>query len=300
MKTVISLAAFTAIAGTAFAQLNPLPPSSLTDGIAVQHEGINGGATHWDSPSTLGSFKNISTTNGDAPLTSSTYNPLGLTFASTIPTAVTSIKATMAASGAATAGTIRSIFLGESAGWQDDFGYTYSGKPTGPGSFTAFQNISAGLGSPATIAFGDFFDVPLTGTQASTFDYWYDGVGDSSSPSTYGGVYTAFNPANSSPIVPPGNVLWAQSPLMVNTFVPALGAYADVATYLVAFEDWRLDRGSDKDYTDLVVGLQFYNANGLPFGPVPEPSTYGLMGAAGLLGLVAYRRFKKKSTAVVA
>ncbi len=30
------------------------------------------------------------------------------------------------------------------------------------------------------------------------------------------------------------------------------------------------------------------------FSPIPEPSTYGLIGAAGLLGLVGYRRFRSQ------
>jgi hypothetical protein len=36
------------------------------------------------------------------------------------------------------------------------------------------------------------------------------------------------------------------------------------------------------------------------FTPVPEPSTYAVMGAALLFGLVGYRRFRSRSTAVVA
>jgi hypothetical protein len=297
MKTVLSIAAFAALAGSAFAQLSSLPPSSTTEGIAVNPEGVNAGATHWDNPSTLGAYKAASTTDGNAPITTPAYNPLGLPFASTVPTAVASFKSQINTSG----GTIRGIYVAESAGWQNDFGYTYSGNPAGPNSYTVFQNIQGNpADGPTTVSFGQYFDVPLSIGQASNFDFWLNGVGamgtaNPTPPTDNGGVYTAFNQANSSSFINGGNVLWSQTPLLVNTFVPALGAYVDVATYLVAFEDWRQDRGSDRDFSDLIVGVQFFNANGLPFAPVPEPSTYGLIGAAALLGLIARRRFKKSA-----
>jgi hypothetical protein len=43
-----------------------------------------------------------------------------------------------------------------------------------------------------------------------------------------------------------------------------------------------------------MFALQFFGPDGKPFTPVPEPATYGLIGAAALLGLVAARRFKSK------
>ncbi len=58
------------------------------------------------------------------------------------------------------------------------------------------------------------------------------------------------------------------------------------------------DRGTQLvDYNDGVVGVRINNQ---PVGleAVPEPSTYGLMGAAALLGLVAFRRMRQKSAAV--
>jgi hypothetical protein len=292
MKTSILVFAVTAFAGTAFAQLSVLPPPSSADGTLLQSAGVNAGATHWGNPSNLGAYQIDSSTSGKAVITSPTYNPSGLTFAPTVPTAVTSIINSLNVTG----GTVRAIFVGESAGWKNDFGYTYTGNPAGPGSFTVLQNDQVNP-APANVAFGDHIDVLLGKGQASSFDLWLNGVGDGgSAPSQYGGVYTAFNPANSMPYVQSGNVLWAQSALSVSTFVPALGTYANVSTYLVGFEDWRLDRGSDQDFSDLVLAVQFFDVNGqaLTDPAVPEPSTYGLIGAAALLGMIVIRRIKSK------
>jgi len=69
----------------------------------------------------------------------------------------------------------------------------------------------------------------------------------------------------------------------------------DVSTYIVGLEDWRLDRQSDADYSDTILALQFFTDSGAPITPpVPEPSTYGLIGAVALLGLVAVRKYTRK------
>lgn len=296
MKTVRAFTALAALAGSsAFAQLATLPPPSSADGVPVLGIGANAGATHWENTSTLGHYRIAS--DVDLPL------PSGLTWASTAPSAVTTNRATVGASG----GTIRAIFTGESAGWYNDFGYTYNAGPvTGaPGSFTVFSNIQAL--PPATVAFGDHVDISFIANDplASNFDFWLNGTdsfttANPTPPTANGGIYTVFNQTNSLPYNAPGNVRFAQSPLLVSTWVPSAGAYVDVATYLVAIEDWRTDRGSDRDTSDFVFALQFFGPNGTPLGdtPVPEPSTYGLMGAAALLGLAAWRRKKAAKTAI--
>jgi hypothetical protein len=295
MKKLLAATALATFASVTFAQLSPLPPSSVTDGVSVQTIGLNAGATHWESTSTLGAFKVDSTTSGNAPLLTSTYNPLGLPFATNVPASVLSFKSAINTTG----GTIRTAFLAESAGWMNDLGYTYSGIPQSASSYTVAQNIQIDP-SPSGIAFGSYFDVSLASGEAANFDLWLNGVGDfgtDPAPSGAGGAYTAFNPSNSNPYVAPGNVLWSQTPLMVSTWIPALGTYVDVATYIVAFEDWRRTMTtSDGDYSDLILAVQIYDQNGTPFTPVPEPSTYGLLGAGALLGMIALRRARSKKS----
>lgn len=294
MKKILAIAAVSAFAGSAFAQLSPLPPSSTVDGVSVQSIGVNAGATHWESASTLGAYRFASDGTLSDPNTHSPDNALGLNWGTSVNLSALTIMNTINAQG----GTVRAIFTGESAGWLNNFGYTYSGIPQSADSYTVFNNIQAASGTP-DISFGQHVDIALAPGAASTFDFWLDGVGANgpdyvASNTEFGGVYTAFHAENSNPYISAGNVRWAQSPLMVNTWVPALGAYADVGTYLVSFEDWRLDRGADGDSNDFMFALQFFSKDGTPFTPVPEPSTYGLIGAVALLGLVARRRFVSK------
>jgi hypothetical protein len=189
-------------------------------------------------------------------------------------------------------GIIRTIFLGESAQWLDSFGYTYSGAFAGPQSYTAFAMAEANpsSGTPVNVEFGQYFDVNLTAGAASTFDFWFQGEN-----TTYGGDYTLFHPANSVPLS--GNVRWAQESLTANTWNATLNAYVDISTYVVGIGDWRRGTGGDGDFSDGVFAFQFYTPSGAPdVTPVPEPSTYGLIGAAALLGLVAVRRYSRLNT----
>jgi MYXO-CTERM domain-containing protein len=302
MKTVRALTALIGlgITGSAYAQLATLPPDSTADGVPVQSIGANAGTSHWEDPNGLAAYN----------IASNVYVPLtgpdaitGLTWGSSTPSAITSALSTINSGG----GTIRGIYVGESAGWLNDFGYTYNKSPvTAPlQSFTVFHNVQA-VGTP-DVAFGDHFDVDVLAGTSANFDFWLNASGttttNKSSGTTNGGVYTAINQSNSTPFLESGNVRWSQTPLSVSTWVPTAnggaGAYENVNTYLASFEDWRLDHTADRDFSDFILGVQLFDVNGVPIGgptPVPEASTYGILGAVGLLGLAAWRR--KKATAV--
>lgn len=289
MKTLITLAAVAALAGTGYAQMTTLPPASSTDGVLINPIGLNAGATHWDAPSGINSFKVDSLTKGTAGITTVAYNPIGLPFSTSMPWTVQANLDTMNAKG----GIIRTIFLADSASWHDSLGYTYSGNFAGPQSFTTFGQMEVNPASvnPVNVKFGDYFDVSLLPGTASKFDLWFQGEN-----ATYGGDYTLFHPSNSSVNIAPGNALWGQQSLLTNTWNATLGAYVDITTYVVGLEDWRLDRGSDHDYSDAVIAFQFYTLTGAPAPQVvPEPAAYGLVGAAALLGLVALRRRTRKN-----
>ena len=296
MKKFVALAVVAVLANSAAAQLSSLPPPSVTDGIPVLAKGINGGTTHWDSPTGLGAYRYTSAGPG-TPNMGSPDNILGLSWASSAPASFTAARLSPDTS------TFRAIFVGASAGWQNDFGYTYTGELQGPDAFTVFKNISTE--SPGnTISFGDHVDIPIVPGENLTFDFWLNGVGgmgevNPTPPTETGGVYTVIHPTNGQPYVAQGNIAWAQSPLMVSTWMST--GYEDVATYLVGLEDWRLDRGSDNDRNDFLFAIQIFERHGTPFEPappfglssVPEPSTYGVLGVVALLGVAVVRRIRR-------
>lgn len=301
MNRIAVLVFLSAFSATLRGQLATLPPSSSTDGIPVLGLGINAGSSHWESASTLGAYRFASDDTLATPNMGSPDNALGLSWAPIPPPSFTSAMQDLNRRG----GTLRMIFLGESASWLNDFGYTYSGDPSGPNSFTAFRNISA-VSPGNTISFGDHLDLPLLHGDAETLDFWFNAVG-AQGPTTpaatnFGGVYTVLHPANSTPALPISASAWAQRSLLVNTWIPALRNYVDVPTFLVGLEDWRTDRGSDMDNNDFLFAFQVFAVSGGSEGleipslssPVPEPSTYGILGACGLMGLAIWRQRKTR------
>jgi hypothetical protein len=274
------------------AQLLSLPPSSSKDGVVIKPADVNGGTALWGSPTTLGAYQ-ISGDGYQKPLhPGSADQELGLTWNYTPPSSLAAARQGINATG----GIVRAIFVGETAGWLNDFGYTYSGVPSGQKSYTAWQRIqSFGAANNTNIKFGDYFDVNLAPGQMANFDFWLSAPGvmgpRPTSLTDLGGVYTAFNPSASSS--PTQQYLWAASSLSVNTWIPSLSASAPVATYLAGIEDWRIDRGSDRDYNDFMFALQFYNSDGTPFTAtaVPEPGTWAAIAGVLAFGFVLVRRY---------
>lgn len=170
---------------------------------------------------------------------------------------------------------IEVVFLGETAGWLDDLGYTLNGV-----DYYLAENIQA-YGSTANIEFGYYTTITLQ--PGESIDLFVVGNGAA------GGKYYVYNSTNS---VPDGSDM--QSYYGFLTPQSSLDDPDNLATYtVVGFEDIRLDRSSDEDYNDVIFAFRSY----YDFGdaPVPEPSTYGLIGAATLLAFAGYRRFRKRA-----
>ena len=188
----------------------------------------------------------------------------------------------------AAGGTVKVIFLGETAGWKDDFGYTRSSTP---GTFTPLAtDIENSLVAP----FGNVRSGWETGVNyaaGTTLDFWVNSGGDIGQ----GGLFSAFGTPNQfSGTDADNHFKWNTRVVNTNYFNGTSFVTAPVTTLLVGFEDTR--RGVsffDGDFNDVVVAFQF-----LPTQPVPEPSTYGIIGGLALLGLVGYRRFKRGASVV--
>jgi hypothetical protein len=292
MNKLIALAALTALAGSAFAQLSPVPGSSTLDGVTVTNiNPLNDNATYWSNPGGLLAYKFASDDNLNTPKPGTPDNMLGLNWGSSMSANLSSIWNSINNDG----GSVRIIFLGESAGWLNDFGYTYNGNPQDLTKSYSLWNDIQSL-PPSNIAFGQTATISLNKGQAAGFDLWLNGSNSfgttNSTPGAPGGYYTTFDPTRGQA----GgnvNVYWSQDFISVRSYVDGTLAN-DIwnATYLVGYEDIR--GGGDQDFNDFMVALQFFRADGTPFTPVPEPSTYGLIGAVALVGLIARRRFSKK------
>lgn len=199
---------------------------------------------------------------------------------------------------------IRVIFLGETAGWLNDFGFTLA-APTnvnvaGSTSSTFAPGVAATAGTDvdnATMADFTFWDFFLTPAAFSNFDIWFNTGSETAgtvAPTTQGGLYSAFHPSWDNPNENPGfpKAAWSQGfTLQTNTATGTVNA----TTYILSFEDLRKEHPlQDKDYSDLILAVQILGKDGTPNGGVPEPTTYGVIGAAALLGLITIRRRLQK------
>lgn len=280
MHQLLALVALGATAALHAQIALPLPPS------APPTPDIFSNASLWDAQ------LNHVTLTGDA------YAPIGplaaadgITMGGSAPLAAPDMIA------------IRIIFLGESAGWKNDFGYTFgsstivSGPPATASTMhssarTLAHDINREVPSPAVFT---FWDIPVTGATFGWFDIWLNASSsfDASNPSptTTGGLYHAFHPSWDNPVESGLKAFWSQPfALETNYFDLDLGFISKLeTTWLLTFEDLR-DASTDGDRSDLVLGVQIIHEGGRPNSGVPEPTTYGLLGTAALLSLIALRR----------
>lgn len=175
-------------------------------------------------------------------------------------------------------------YLGKSAGWENDFGMTVGGKNAyeidGGDAHTLWSSIVDG--APAV---GDQYTFSVDAP--SIIDFWLNSGGNP--PPAQGGTYSMFYPGTSDP----------SNTGLPNFDYSALGKVFNVhdsiadknrSILVIAIEDWR---NFDRDFTDMFFAIEIYDRDGNPQFPVPEPSTYGLIGAMLLLGLVAVRRARR-------
>ncbi|HLP08797.1 MAG TPA: DUF4114 domain-containing protein [Opitutaceae bacterium] len=158
------------------------------------------------------------------------------------------------------------VFLGETAGWKNNWGYRLNGSD---------NLIASGIqacGSTPNIKFGDFGSVLLY--NGDTLDFFLQGMGSG------GGKYFVVDPTQSIPA----------SATMQSYYGLFFTSTEDTVPYtIIGFEDIRLGAsGSDGDYNDFLFA--FRAAKDEEQAPVPEPSTYGLFAAMLLILLAEYRR----------
>jgi len=188
-------------------------------------------------------------------------------------------------------GAVTTIFIGETAGWTDDFGYTPSNSPSSHIAL-ATDIKAANVPTPGfDIVNGQSTTVNYAA--GTTLDFFLNSGGDL----TQGGLFYAFGTGNQfSGSDVSNHIHWSTQLVNTTYFNGTSFVTAPVTTLLVGFEDTRQGVSFyDGDFNDIVVGFQFLPTQ--PNNPVPEPSTYGLLGAAALVGLVAVRRFKRTAKA---
>jgi hypothetical protein len=213
-------------------------------------------------------------------------------------------------------GTVKVIFLGESAGNKNDFGYVKfptlnAGGINNPANLNYLvTDIENGLLGSGNVVSGQ--EAYVNYAAGETVDFFLYNSGD---PFVNGGLGAWFvlgdGLGNNLEAYLHGNAVagyqhyrWTTQQVLTE-YVDANGAFVTglVDTLLVSFEDFTFAQTNPNDvppvaipgadYSDFIFAFQF-----LPNQAVPEPSTYGLMGAAALLGLVGYRRFKASKKAV--
>jgi hypothetical protein len=175
-------------------------------------------------------------------------------------------------------GSVKVVFLGETAGWSNDFGFVT--KPTiltNPANYNPLVVNSIGSAYGTAPGLGLLTDntfTTVTYGAGQTLDFFVNAVGGPGNP---GGTWFAFGSPNQFA----GGDTDIQTKYW-NTWING------IPTLIVGFEDAnnKLDSFQSHDFTDFIVAFQGLSS------PVPEPSTYGLMAALSLIALAVVRHRK--------
>jgi hypothetical protein len=185
-------------------------------------------------------------------------------------------------------GTVNAIDLGETAGWPDDIGYIGSTNPS------VHNALATDIHGQADIFSGT--ETLVNYSAGTSLDFFVNSGG----PFNQGGLFYAFGTANEfDGTDTTTHIRWKVADVLT-TYIGADGLLTEslVKTLLVGFEDTRAGVSFyDGDFNDFVVGFQFLPPQ---LESVPEPSTYGLIGAAALIGIAGWRRFKSARASAAA
>lgn len=178
-------------------------------------------------------------------------------------------------------GSVQVTLLGKTAGWENDFVVSNSAVPS------TYTPLLTGINS-SNLHSG--WQTSVEYAAGTSLEFWMNSGGDMGQ----GGLFSAFGSMNLfAGADSTSHVRWQTRDVTTTFFNGTSTVTQDVKTLLIGFEDTRMGVSFyDGDFNDFVVGFQFLPSQ-LP--PVPEPSTYGLLGGVALVGLIAARRFKRKS-----
>ena len=180
-------------------------------------------------------------------------------------------------------GTVNVTYIGKTAGWDNTLLYANSSAPT------AYVPLVTKIGA-ATTDLHSGYQTEVSYAAGTSLEFWLNSGG----ASNQGGLFSAFGSANLfAGSDTTSHVRWSTRDVTTTYFDGSAWVTTEVPTLLIGFEDTRKGVSFyDGDFNDLVLAFQFLPSQSVP---VPEPATYGLIGAVGLLGLVSLRRFKRQA-----